>query len=95
MVNILTALLVFVQYICIMNIIRIAIELFALYLLYKVVFDLIIPVAKTTKQVKKQFSDMHSRMQEQANQQTYRDNHTATKEKKASSDEYIDYEEIK
>jgi hypothetical protein len=46
-----------------MNIFRLAFELFVLYLLYKLVFELIIPVAKTTKQVKKQFGDMSAQMQ--------------------------------
>ena len=83
-----------------MNIFRIAFELFALYLLYKLVFDFIIPVAKTTKQVKKQFGEMNSRMQEQTNRQQaqqYQDNFSSkpSGEKKASGDDYIEYEEVK
>lgn len=85
-------------YICDMNIFRILFELFLLYMLYKLVFDFIIPVARTTKQVKKQFSEMSSKMQEQMNQQqananTYRDNHSS--EKKTVSGDYIDFEEVK
>lgn len=82
--------------------IKIAIELFCLYLLYKLVFDLIIPVVKTTKQVKQQFGEMSARMQDQMNrqqaQQYQQDNYSAKPapgEKKASHDEYIDYEEVK
>ena len=52
-----------------MNIVRLALEIFALYLLYKLIFDFIIPVAKTTKQVKKQFSDMSAQMRDKMNQQ--------------------------
>ncbi|HMH33567.1 MAG TPA: hypothetical protein VK543_11080 [Puia sp.] len=37
------------------------------YLVYRLIFDLIIPVYKTTKQVKRQFNDMHGRRQQQAN----------------------------
>lgn len=85
-----------------MNLFRIVFELFALYLLYKLVFDLIIPVAKTTRQVKKQFSEMNNRMEEtmrqQQPQQPYQPNQytsgtatTATKK----NDDYIDFEEIK
>ena len=84
-----------------MNFFRLAIELFALYLLYKLIFDFIIPVAKTTKQVKKQFSDMSSRMQETMNQQQAQQQQgnqfspgksTSTKGK---NDDYIEFEEIK
>ena len=82
-----------------MNIFRLAFELFILYLVYKLVFDLIIPVAKTTKQVKKQFVDMNAQMQEKMNQQQQQNN--AYKTTKASeqptkkSDDYIEFEEIK
>jgi Sec-independent protein translocase protein TatA len=82
-----------------MNLFRIVFELFALYLLYKLVFDFIIPVAKTTKQVKKQFSEMNSRMEENMRQQQpqqpnqYTSNTTAPATKK--NDDYIDFEEIK
>jgi Sec-independent protein translocase protein TatA len=61
--------------------------------LYKVIFDFIIPVYKTTKQVKTKMNDMHSRMQEQLRGQS-----TTTQEpqkKTASKDDYIDYEEVK
>ena len=89
-------------YICVMNLFRIVFELFALYLLYKLVFDFIIPVARTTKQVKKQFSEMNSRMEEtmrqQQPQQPYQPNqytsNTATTPAK-KNDDYIDFEEIK
>lgn len=85
-----------------MNLFRIVFELFALYLLYKLVFDFIIPVARTTKQVKKQFSEMNSRMEEtmrqQQPQQPYQPNqytsNTATTPAK-KNDDYIDFEEIK
>jgi len=81
-----------------MNIFRLAFELFILYLLYKLVFELIIPVAKTTKQVKKQFGDMNAQMQEKMNQHQQNKNYTATKpaeQPKAKSDDYIDFEEVK
>lgn len=95
-----------VLYICVMNLFRIVFELFALYLLYKLVFDFIIPVAKTTKQVKKQFSDMNASMQEQmkrqqAQQQQYQANNyssaatTNTAAPTKKNDDYIDFEEIK
>ena len=79
-----------------MNIFRLVLELFALYLLYKLVFDFIIPVAQTTKQVKKQFGEMQSRMNTQAeqfNQQNTAQSKPAASKQKA--DDYIDFEEVK
>lgn len=74
-----------------MNLIRIAIELFVLYLLYKLVFDLIIPMTRTTKEVKKQFHEMNSRMQDSQvqNPPPPRSSHSRSK------DDYIDFEEVK
>jgi Sec-independent protein translocase protein TatA len=84
-----------------MNLIRIAFELFALYVLYKLIFDFIIPLANTTKQVKKQFTDMNTQMQEkmkqQYNQQTtnsFSAPKTAPADKR-SNDDYIEFEEVK
>ena len=77
-------------------------ELFVLYLVYKFIFDFIIPVYTTTKQVKKQFGDMQSKMnemnrqqqQQQANQ--YKANTAkASTPPKTGKDDYIDYEEVK
>ena len=69
-----------------MNLIRIVIELFVLYLLYKLIFDLILPLTRTTKEVKKQFNEMNSRMQEPP---PSRNSNPAPKE------DYIDFEEVK
>lgn len=81
----------------IMNIFRLALELFVLYLLYKLIFDFIIPVTKTTKQVRKQFGEMSAQMQEKMNQQQNNYNDTAAKPEKKSgdSDDYIEFEEVK
>ncbi len=82
-----------------MNIFRLAIELFALYLLYKLIFDFIIPVVKTTSQVKKQFGDMTAQMQEKMNQQQQQaSNFNATTKQappSARKDDYIEFEEVK
>ena len=82
---------------------RILEELIGFYLLYKLIFDLIIPAAQTTKHVKKQFSDMQSKMQEQAERFNRQQNnnyqnpsqHTSPKFSKPDNDDYIDFEEIK
>ncbi|MFM2359012.1 MAG: hypothetical protein RLY16_1005 [Bacteroidota bacterium] len=84
-----------------MNIFRLAIELFALYLLYKLIFDFIIPVARTTKQVKSQFNEMNARMQQMNEQQQARSTaqqQTTTSSKvnpSKGSDDYIEFEEVK
>lgn len=71
---------------------------FLIYLAYRFIFHFVIPIYKTTKQVKKQFREMHSRMedhinQQQANQQTS----TAQPENKKQQvgGDYIDFEEVK
>ncbi|MEI9935532.1 MAG: hypothetical protein WDM71_11940 [Ferruginibacter sp.] len=63
-------------------------------------FDFIIPIAESTKQVKRQFSDMQNKMHDQAKQfeqQSKNQQNTSFKAtpKKPSKDDYIDYEEIK
>ena len=82
-----------------MNIIRLAGEIFLLYLLYKLIFDFIIPIYVASKKVKNQFGEMHSKMQEQMNQynrQTSQQPQTVTTAKsEKKKEEYIDYEEIK
>ena len=85
-----------------MNLFKIAFELFVLYLLYKLVFDFIIPVAKTTSKVKKQFSEMNAQMQEKMNQQTAASQAVpkahatnTTTGSKGKADDYIEFEEIK
>jgi len=88
-------------YICIMNIFRLAFELFALYILYKLIFDFIIPLAQTTKQVKKQFKDMSAQMEEKMNQQHQQYNSNTRQASnsapvnKAKNDDYIEFEEVK
>lgn len=85
-----------------MNLFRIAFELFILYLLYKLIFDFIIPVAKTTSKVKKQFSEMNAQMQEKMKQQAAESQNapkapvtnTAAASKGKNGD-YIEFEEIK
>ena len=76
---------------------RALLELFVLYLLYKVIFDFIIPVYQTTKQVKQKVNEMQRNMNEQANQQQ-RNQYTSTANQaspKPKSDDYIEFEEVK
>ena len=82
-----------------MNIVRVAGELFLVYILYKLIFDFIIPIFNTTKTVRKQFNEMHAKMQDQANKMNQANaNATAAKPTTTTAskaEDYIDYEEIK
>jgi hypothetical protein len=70
---------------------------FLIYLAYRLVFHFIIPIYKTTRQVKKQFREMHSRMQDNMGQQPpYQQPVTpATENKNQQTGDYIEFEELK
>lgn len=77
--------------------IKILLELFALYMLYKLIFDFIIPIYNTSKQVKQKVNEMQRNVNEQANQQQrnqYTSTTTETPPKQKSGD-YIEFEEVK
>ncbi len=81
-----------------MNIFRLAFELFILYFLYKLIFDFIIPVAKTTSQVKKQFKNMSDQMEQKMNTPHSQEKNTfdkSTAVAPGSKDDYIEFEEVK
>ena len=76
------------------------------YLLYKFVFNLFLPIFRTTKEVKQQFRNMRDAMQDQANnpfqQRTAAPQNAPQQPKKPeptrssnTMGEYIDFEEIK
>ena len=77
-----------------------------LYVLYKLVFEIVVPVSTVATQMKKQVEEMR-KQQANAQQQAYTTNHTsaATAQTNAAhqqktntasnSDEYIDFEEVK
>ena len=71
---------------------------FLIYLTYRLVFHVIIPIYKTTKQVKKQFREMHDRMEDHITQQQQANQATLVPEpemKKQQAGDYIDFEEVK
>ena len=70
---------------------------FLIYLAYRLVFHFIIPIYKTTRQVKKQFREMHSRMEDNMRQQPPHQQPAtpATENKKQQAGDYIDFEELK
>ena len=81
-----------------MNILRLAFELFVIYILYKFIFEFIIPVYKTTKHVKQKMDDLQQQMQQ--NQGSPAGNQftkplSPDEPKRAASDDYIEYEEVK
>lgn len=70
-----------------------------IWFLYNLVFRFIIPVYKTTRQMKKKFREMQDRVQDQMNQQQ-NDYTTQTRPsqkptEKSPKEDYIDFEEIK
>ena len=72
-----------------------AAELFLLYLLYKFIFDFIIPIYESSKKIKKQFGDMQDKMQN--DMKNYQNQQRPTQPEPASKKEgdYIDFEEVK
>ncbi len=84
-----------------MNIFKLVGELVVIYILYKLIFDFIIPLYTASKQMKSKMSDMQQRMQQQQRAQTeqQRQHSQSSQPQKAtgkiSQDDYIDYEEVK
>ena len=69
---------------------------FLIYMAYRLIFHLIIPIYRTTRQVKKQFREMNQRMQEHVNQQQpYQQTSPQPETKKEQAGDYIDFEEVK
>ncbi|MEI9954859.1 MAG: hypothetical protein WDM90_00750 [Ferruginibacter sp.] len=66
-------------------------------MLYKLIFDFIVPVYNTTKQVKQKMNDIHRTVNEQAKKQQSNQFTSTTKEasSKPNREDYIDYEEVK
>lgn len=76
--------------------IRILLYALLVWFLYKLVFGFVIPVYRTTRQMKKKFREMHDHMQEQQmKQQQGFEKQPAGSQPKAASEDYIDFEEIK
>jgi hypothetical protein len=61
---------------------------------FKLIFEFIIPVYKTTKRVRRGFREMQDRMNQQYNGQNVHHQETV-KDQKAESSDYSDFEEIK
>ncbi len=77
---------------------RVLLYIFLIYLAYQFIFRFIIPVYKTTQQVKKGFREMHDRMNDVANgqqQSSSQQTQSSNNSSKEPVGEYIDFEEIK
>lgn len=78
-----------------MKFIETALEIFLLYLLYKFIFDFIIPVYQSSKKIKQQFGEMQDKMQ--SDLKNYQSHQTPAQPKPApkKDEDYIDFEEVK
>lgn len=80
---------------------KVLFELFVLYLVYKLIFDFIIPMYTATKQASRKMSEMQSKMNEHFNQsagsggQQRQANATAEKPGRPAKEDYIEFEEVK
>jgi hypothetical protein len=77
-----------------MNILRLAAELFLIYMLYKFIFEFIIPIYNTSRKVQKQFNQMQEKMNKQQ-QDAAAPPSSPTGKTPGTEGEYIDYEEVK
>ena len=78
-----------------MNIFRIAAELFLIYILYKLIFEFIIPIYQSTKKIKKQFGEMHDKMQQDMNAYNNRKPAAEPAPRVKKEGDYIEFEEVK
>jgi hypothetical protein len=76
-----------------MNIFRIAAELFLIYLLYKFIFDFIIPIYESSKKIKRQFGEMQEKMDNDI--KNYQGHSGPAQPTPKKEDDYFDFEEIK
>jgi hypothetical protein len=75
---------------------EVALEFLFIYFLYRLVFDFIIPIYRSSKKVKEHMEEMQHRMQDSLHQQQRHANTPPPeKAKRVREGEYIDYEEVK
>jgi len=78
-----------------MNIFRTAAELFLIYILYKFIFEFIIPVYNSSQKIRKQFGEMQNKMQQDMNAASPRNPAPHHEPKVKREGDYIEFEEIK
>ncbi len=73
--------------------------IFLLWLFYKLVFDFIVPVYQSTKQVRRQMSDIQDRLRQQQQQEQQQarqeEQKQAARQRPVDKGDYIDFEEVK
>lgn len=67
----------------------------AIYLLYRFIFELVIPIAKTISKMKTTVSKMNEQQQQFTKTQTPQKPTVAPKSTTSTNEEYIDFEEVK
>jgi len=77
-----------------MNLFRLIAEFFLVYVLYKLIFDFVVPIYQSAGKMKRQFGEMQNRMQQDINASKAQSKTEAAKTVKKEGD-YIDFEEIK
>lgn len=80
-----------------MNILRLLGQILLIYILYKLIFDFIIPIYRTARRVKREMKEMNAKMQQQMNtyNQQQPTHSQSPKQEAVKTEDYIDYEEIK
>jgi hypothetical protein len=80
-----------------MEILRFLFYAFLLYLAFRLIFDFIIPVVRTTRRIRKGFREMNDRMNQHTEQYNHQENYSKQNQSnsKGSAGDYIDFEEIK
>ena len=79
-----------------MGLIKILFQLFLIYMLYKFIFNLVIPLYKSSQVMRQKMNEMNGRMkQQEMNTRGQASQPKAPEQPKVSKEDYIDYEEIK
>jgi hypothetical protein len=72
------------------------VEFFLFYLLYKFIFGFVIPIYRTTREVKKKMNEFQQNMHKTAeNNRTSNESAAKPTASKPPKEDYIDFEEIK
>ena len=77
-----------------MSMFKLLLQILALYMLYKLIFNFIIPVYRTTRQMKAKMQDMQEHIQKQQQQQATSQAKEPSR-KSVPADDYIEFEEVK
>jgi hypothetical protein len=80
-----------------MEILRFLFYAFLLYLAFRLIFDFIIPVVRTTRRIRKGFREMSDRMSQHTEPYPPQENYPKQNQNinKGEAGDYIDFEEIK